>query len=559
MKMFLVGLFAWLVLSPSTAHAIVNPLEVPNNKVGIHIMQATPDESSPAASLVNNNGDWGYVTILIEKTDKNKEKWQGFFDDLRRKHLIPIVRIATKPSGNFWDRPSDTDAKEWAQFLDSLNWPTKNRYVTIYNEPNHSNEWGNSTDPISYAKILNETIDALKATSNDFFVLNAGFDASAPHQPPRYFDQLFFMQEMEKTVPGIFKKLDGWVSHSYPNPGFVGSPDATGRISVKGWVWELDQLRNFGVTKNLPVFITETGWKHAEGLILDRNLPSADIVASYYEKAFKEAWISPRIVAVTPFLLTYQEASFDHFSFKKLGADYYPQFQVIKDLPKVSGKPIQVNRAELVKGEVFKTVVARESYDITLTFKNTGGSIWADGETIKLKALTGGSELGIPELMVTEKVEPGQEYTFKFRIKAPEKGIVKTTLNLFSGNTQFESPAVEFTTEVKSPVIIQVKTSLKWKKIVEGDYLLMVEGAVGQSAQKVYINKSGVSEELDAKFLLPDYAFDFTLQKPFYQGKSINQTLHSGVNILDFGELEPDFASVFFNPKEFWKLLPFTN
>ena len=551
----------WL-LFPVAVHAVVNPLAVPNNKVGIHIISATPDESSPAASLVNSNGDWGYVTLVIKSQDRDKNKWQNFFNDLRRKHLIPIVRLATGVEGSYWKRPYEGEEAIWADFLNSLNWPTKNRYVIIYNEPNHGKEWGGFIDARSYARVLDKTIKALKEKNPDFFVLNAGLDASAPEQLPNYGDEITFLREMEAEVPGIFEKLDGWVSHSYPNPGFVGDPEDIGRGSIRGWFWELQQLRLLGLTDDLPVFITETGWKHSEGLSLDPSLPSAEIVASNYKKAFIEAWGSSRIVAVTPFLLTYLEPPFDHFSFKKLlSNDYYPQFQVIKDMPKVSGKPVQIHRAELIKGEVYKSVVAGENYDISLTFKNTGGSIWGDQDTIKLVAIEGGNELGINfiDLPKDVQVPPNQKFTFKSNIKAPAKGLFKTVLQLFSGDTQFESPALGFVTEVKSPVILQVKTALKWKKLVEGEYILLVEGAVGESSQKVYLNKSGQTEEIEARYLLPDYAFDFTLKRPYYQPKAIHQTLYSGVNVLNFGELEPDFASVLFNPKKLWELLPFSN
>ncbi len=56
----------YFILYTSAAYAIVNPLSVPNNRFGIHIITASPDESSPAATLVNTNGDWGYITVLIE-------------------------------------------------------------------------------------------------------------------------------------------------------------------------------------------------------------------------------------------------------------------------------------------------------------------------------------------------------------------------------------------------------------------------------------------------------------------------------------------------------------
>src|SRR3989344_1909058 len=170
-----------------TAHAIVDPLEAPNNKFGVHIISATPGELSAASEMVNFNGDWGYVTFLIESKNRDQYKWQQFFNELRRQHLIPIVRIATKPVNSHWERPYEGEEKAWADFLDSLNWPTKNRYVVIYNEPNHAKEWGNFVDPKSYAIVLNKTITALKEKNQDFFVLNCGFDSSAPHQPPEYY------------------------------------------------------------------------------------------------------------------------------------------------------------------------------------------------------------------------------------------------------------------------------------------------------------------------------------------------------------------------------------
>ena len=198
MKEFLTSLFIFLfyffalpIFSP--IYAIVDPLQVPNNKFGIHIISPSPDESSPGASLVNTNGDWGYITVLITQKDKEKDKWQEFFNDLRRKHLIPIVRLATSPSGNNWIRPDPDDANSWADFLNSLNWPTKNRYVIVFNEPNHGTEWGGAVDAKSYTQTLDKMITALKTRSGDFFILNAGFDASAPQLSPKYQDELSFM------------------------------------------------------------------------------------------------------------------------------------------------------------------------------------------------------------------------------------------------------------------------------------------------------------------------------------------------------------------------------
>ncbi len=562
------------------AHAIVDPLSVPNNKFGIHIIQATPDESSPAAQLVNTNGDWGYITFLIESKDRNHSKWQEFFNDLRRRHLIPIVRLATKPLNEHWERPYEGEEEAVADFLNNLNWPVKNRYVVIYNEPNHGKEWGNSVDAKSYARVLDKTIAALKSKNEDFFVMNAGFDASAPSKPPEFEDELKFLRQMNEEVSGIFNKLDGWISHSYPNPAFSGSPNAIGRGSIRGWVWEMQLLRSLGVTKNLPVFITETGWKHAEGINHDPSLHKADTVSGYYRIAFEDIWSSNQIVAVTPFILSYQETPFDHFSFKKITGEgqknrvlgtqfpeYYPQYQTILDMPKVLGSPAQEHKAQLTKGEIFSSLVANQSYDIFLTFKNTGQSIWygpapdGAGQVVKLVPIQGGSELGIEtqEMEKGRKIEPGKDYIFHFRIKAPQSGKIKVVLNLFAEEKEFDSPPFEFETEVKQPVILKIKNSLKWKKYYSGDYILTVEGAVGESLQKVKIDENGLSDGIEARNLLPDYAFDFTLEKPNYKAVKVRSRVSAGVNVLDFGELQPKLLATIVNPKEFWNLLPFSN
>src|SRR3989338_4452869 len=562
--LFLFSLYTLYFILPTPVHAIVDPLSVPNNKFGIHIIQATPDESSPAASLVNSSGgDWGYITVIIEGKDKNTGKWQEFFNDLRRRHLIPIVRIAAVPDGNVWKRPDEGEVGVWADFLDSLNWPTKNRYVTIYNEPNHASEWGGIVDAKNYAEVLDKTITALKAKSSDFFVLNAGLDASAPSKSPLYEEESRFLSQMEKAVPGIFEKLDGWVSHSYPNPGFVGSPDGTGKGTFRTWYWEIQQLRALGVAKNLPIFITETGWKHAECINYNSSLPTSDLVSKYYEQAFTDAWNSSNIVAVTPFLLSYQEKLFDHFSFKKLDGEgkdtYYPQFQTILNLSKTSGKPVQENKGKLIKGEIYKSIVAGQSYDIYLTFKNVGQSIW-DGST-RLTTLQGGRELGIVDQAIPKgiTVEPGSEYTFNISLKAPEKGSFNVKLNLFNGEKQFNNNSVSFTTEVKLPVILQVLSNLKWKNSPAGEYVLRVSGVVGDNSQRINLDNSGKSQEIEARYLLPDYAFDFTLEKPFYHPITVRKTVEPGVNTLDFGTMQPSLLQAILHPKELWQLLPFSN
>lgn len=565
----------YLLLTSIPAHAIVDPLASPNNKFGIHLISPTHYESSPAAKLVNSSGgDWGYVTILIESKDRDQNKWQNFFNDLRRRHLIPIVRLATQPDQGNWKLPYEGEEIAWADFLDNLIWPTKNRYVVIYNEPNHGQEWGGAVNARSYAQVLNKTIDALKSKNPDFFVLNAGFDASTPQQPPSYQDQLNFMQEMEMEIPGIFNKLDGWVSHSYPNPGFIGSPNGTGRGTVRTWDWELKILKSFGVLKDLPVFITETGWRHAEGIDYNRALPSAEVVGNYFIEAFQSAWNNPQIIAVTPFLLDYQQPPFDHFSFKKLtgtgqsqkilGAtypDYYPHYQAILNLPKNIGRPFQEKKAEILKGSIYSSVVAEIEYVVPLTLKNTGQNIWNDHEEIILRPVFTQEGFEVSEVKVApgQKVGPGEQAIAEVRFKATLPGVFKTSLQLFEGSKAFDQKPFEFTTQVKAPVLLVINSKLPWKKDSSGEYLLSIASEAINSRINIALDKNGASDILEARFLLPDYNFRFTLHRPFYKSKTLEKQVGSGINVLDFGNLEPDFISVLLNPKELWKLLPFSN
>lgn len=560
----------FLLVTPSSA--IVDPLASPNNKFGIHILSTTPDEASPAAALVNSSGgDWGYVTVLVESKNRKHDLWQAFFDDLRRRHLIPLVRIATEPDGGNWKRPYEGEETAWADFLDKLVWPTKNRYVIIYNEPNHAQEWVGSVDPVSYAKVLDQTITALKNKNDDFFVLNAGFDASAPGQPPRYGDEAWFLSEMNKTVPGIFNKLDGWVSHSYPNPGFRGSPNDYGRGTVRGWQWELDYLKSLGLNKNLPVFITETGWQHAEGKTYNKSLPSSDVVARYFQQAFEGAWSNSQIVAITPFLLNYQEDPFDHFSFKKLTGEpqnkkilgtsypeYYSPYQALIEMSKIPGRPVQERKAEVVHGGIYNSMVSGEKYSIPITFKNTGQAIWGERGAVELRAIYGGEELGINNVSLDDKlrIEPGKEAIFYISVNAPSIGSYQASFQLFEGDVQFDSSPVTFVTNVKSPVMMVVMASLPWKKGYSGDYTLAINSEPVNSSIKVVLDNEGKSDRLEVRYLLPDYNFSFSLSKPFYKTKTIQRSLGSGVNVLDFGKLEPDLLSALLHPKQLWEILP---
>lgn len=292
-------------MSVGQVFAIYDPTSVPNNKIGIHIL--FPSELGEASRLVNNEDtmSWGYVTIPIQATDRDRVKWQGFLDNCRIKRIIPIIRVATVPEGSNWVEPNSYDLVDFANFLNDLKWPIQNRYVIIFNEVNRPDEYGGTVSPENYADILSNAVDIFKERSSDFFILPAGLDnAAGNYQGAISWNN--YLTRMHRQNPDIFDKIDGWTSHAYPNPDFSVRPDLSGGNKIDSYRYDLKLISRF-TNKKLPVFITEAGWSN-------RNLSDRQ-VSLYYQYAFSKVWSDSNIVAVTPFLLNAQDGPFEQFSF----------------------------------------------------------------------------------------------------------------------------------------------------------------------------------------------------------------------------------------------------
>lgn len=519
---FLFLIFLVFLSTPSfPAYAIVDPRNVSNNIFGIHIIDANDLED--AARLLNSSGgDWGYVTIVIREDDRDTNKWQQTFDKMRELRLIPIVRLATKPQGPAWKKPTIEDADSWMKFLSSLNWVVQNRYVILFNEPNHANEWGASVNPSEYAKIARAFRDSLKGNSEDFFVLPAGFDVSAPNGSGTM-DAGQFFEGMEKAVPGIFRSFDGWTSHSYPNPGFSGSPQASGRMSIRSFQWELSSLSKFGVRQNLPVFITETGWVHKEGLPAGRQGKenkvlgiTSETVGEFFKLAFNSAWRDQRIVAVTPFVLNYQDKPFDTFSWRKHdSAEFYSQYEIVQALAKEKGEPEQVHNSWFASLDgVPQKLVTGSSYSIFVLFKNTGQSIWSneDGFTLRVWGTLNGVEVS-----KIEKTPPGHIASFELKIKTPKKqGTEKIIVQMFKNNRPF-GENIQREIELVQPPSVVVNSKLLFRDAEGEDFKLLLYR--NDLVEKEIINlhiSSGKSDVIELHDVVPGVPYRFVLLKPYY-------------------------------------------
>ncbi len=515
---------------------------VTNNKVGIHLAVPENGDIKDAAKLVNSaGGDWGYVTLVIQEDDRNQQKWQEIFDQLRELHLIPIIRLATKPEGAMWKRPTKNDAGDWVNFLDSLNWVIKKRYVILFNEPNHGSEWGGNVDAYNYAETTKEFAKKLKEKNKDFFVMMAGFDASAPNIDPDYADEYYFLKNIfEKIPPQEFGELfDGWVSHSYPNPAFSGSPYESGRITIRGYQWELDVLREFGLTKDLPVFITETGWSSS-------NL-SRQTIADYTKYALESIWLSDdRVEAITPFILNYQGEPFLNFSWKLPTAEasedhnFYPQYYTIQSLTKVKGDPEIVEKGEL-SFNFPKELVAYSNYDFKLKVKNMGQGIWDKKDGYKLEIENGVKKF---ENFFSDlkSIKPKEEADIDFYIKTNgnfgESG-VKIVLTK-NGKKVAEAPAWKFKVNPLPSLVFRVGLLPKIKSS-GNDFEIQIfdkkERLVFSKNNLVVKDAQGILTDIQNVAL--DEKYRIVILKPYYLPRQEYVTFGKDGNTVRFKSMLP--------------------
>ncbi len=454
MKFFTIILITTILfgLTPKTIHAITQPLAQPNNQFGIHIIDQ--NDFQKAAELVNSSGgEWGYITVVIREDDRDIDKWQQIFDKARRLKLIPLVRLATKLENQSWAKPRIEDVEPWADFLNSLNWVTKNRYIILFNEPNHAKEWGGQIDPQEYAKLSRLFHTHLKAASDDFFILPAGLDLAADNTRDTMHPK-DFLEKMYQSDDQIFRIFDGWTSHSYPNPNFSGNTYDTGRNSIIGYRWEQNLLKSLNLDKKLPLFITETGWSHAEGMNYQTSHKPADQVAQNFKVAFEQIWTDDNVVAITPFLLNYQDEPFDHFSWLKPATNQpYPQFDTVKQLAKVAGQPEQIEDSQLVKRYFPKQILAETNISIATQFINTGQTIWNSQEySLYVETSLEGSSYTLDSIPTTE---PGDIAKAWLNLTTPEQtGQHNITLQLQKRGQPFGEPVTYTFTVVKQTNLV---------------------------------------------------------------------------------------------------------
>ncbi len=297
----------FLIICGWSAVAMAQPVQAKEGQVlGIHILR--PDELTQASALLQNseNEDWQYVTIPLSLNDLEKQaEWQTFFDEAKTRRVIPLVRLVTRFENGAWQVPTRRDVTDLIHFLDTLNWPTDQKHIIVFNEVNHKAEWGGNLNPEEYSQILEFTSNWAHTNQSGYVVLPAAMDLAAPNGKDTM-EAFTYLKQMLAANPEIFKVVDAWNSHSYPNPGFSSSPTRTAQNSLRGFEHELAFLKQHTGT-DYQVYITETGWIE--------NRQTARWLESYYSYAMQHIWSHPQVVAVTPFVLRGAPGPFSGFSF----------------------------------------------------------------------------------------------------------------------------------------------------------------------------------------------------------------------------------------------------
>lgn len=312
----LISLFAGGLLRAPLAHA-------QGEVLGIHLL--SPAELPQAQKLLETKENTAhFVTLPITFDDLNyKSRWQNFLNEAHDAHIKPLIRLTTRFENGAWVVPNQADIMRYASFLSSLDWKDEELTIILFNEPNHANEWGNKLDPEGYVRIADFATDWFKTESKKYIVLPAGLDLSANNSSGTM-DEFSYWKRAIAERPEFLEKLDGWTSHSYPNPGFSSNPWKTDKGSLRGYQHELSFLGEY-TKKEFPVYITETGWNTYQ-------LSNWE-VQRYYEVAYKQIWSTDaRIRAVTPFLLQGAPGTFAPFSFLDARGNPTKSYDVYKSL-----------------------------------------------------------------------------------------------------------------------------------------------------------------------------------------------------------------------------------
>jgi hypothetical protein len=348
---------------PDAARIDAGPMTMPptGNRFGIGFVG--PGDAADLDRAADLAGPGGFVKLIFPGVRRDTAgpdaSWSAAIRETYARDLIPVVRIGPPWDDGYVRNQSDAGsdyrrytelAAAYRRVIEGLplrpGWPI---YLEIHNEPNLCYEWRCSPGSVpggwisgaqiatEYASMLRDVADALHAIGDPRIrVLNGGLAPGSVRRCECGTDgfeagntSLDFLRDMQSGVPGIFTRIDGFASHSYPAEGlghtfFVPYDRASTGLHV--FERELETIGR----PELDVFMTETGWCQ-RGDRCRENGGNRDQIADWTEQAYRGVWLThPRVRAVMPFIL--RDPAWNDFAWVEPGGAPYPVFTRIRAL-----------------------------------------------------------------------------------------------------------------------------------------------------------------------------------------------------------------------------------
>jgi len=125
------------------------------------------------------------------------------------------------------------------------------------------------------------------------------------------------------------------------------------------------------------------------------------------------------------------------------------------ELTDIVSIPVNYNRyqAQFVSQTVKSVMYVGEFYNVSITMKNTGSTIWPGGTTIKLGSQNpqDNSTWGTNRVVLPNAVWPGSQYTFNFTVTAPSR------IGSYNFQWRMLEEGVQWFGDYTPNVVVQVK------------------------------------------------------------------------------------------------------
>jgi hypothetical protein len=246
-------------------------------------------------------------------------------------------------------------------------------------------------------------------------------------------------------------------------------------------------------------------------------------------------------VSITPFLLNYQGAPFDHFSWKKMNSsEFFPQYYQYQQLDKTKGAPNQKESFTLKALLIPEKLVMNSTYSFEQEITNTGQGIVnpKEGYELIIKNIPAGASYIADPLPYIEPTEKG---IIRVQIKTPtQEGKMPITVGM-KHNQKFIL-LEEKNVMLVPPPTITLSAQLGWKKTNEAKNTTILiydeQDQLLHKFQNLTIT-NGMTSITGLYNMIPEKTYRIVLIVPFYLPRQQLMTLNSEGTSVTMKRLYP--------------------